>query len=167
MSLFSMVLPWWVRWTVLAAAIAAVYATGDIRGRVAVHNAWDKEKLAQAEVNNAALSQVIIRSNVLTGKLQQAQGAIDRLSKEKRNEIFRRTDGTHCLGAGAIGLLNHTTDGVPAPAASPAAEDAAGAAADTGNAASDRDIAGWIIEAQHQYELCSVRLNSLIDFVSQ
>jgi hypothetical protein len=166
MSLYSMVLPWWVRWVVLAAVIAAVYATGDIHGRVAVHDAWDKEKLAQAEVNNAALSQAIIRGNVLTGKLQQAQEAIDRLSKEKRNEVFRHTNGTRCLDAGAIGLLNHTTDSVPAPAASPAAEDAARAAADTGDAASDRDIAGWIIEAQHQYERCAVILNSLIDFVS-
>lgn len=160
MGALGLVLPWWLRWAVLAALLAAVYATGDVRGRSAVHAAWDKQKLAQAEADSAALAQAITRGNVLTGKLQQAQGAIDHLTKEKRNEIFRLTAGTRCLGAGALSLLNRTADGMPTPAASPAAEDAGEFAA------SDRDVAGWIVEAQHQYEVCAVRLGSLIDFVN-
>lgn len=160
MSLLGMVLPWWVRWAVLAALATAIYATGDIRGRSAVHAAWDKDKLAQAEADNAALQAAAVRGNELTSKLQQKQSAVDKLTQEKRNEIYRLTTGNRCLDTSAIGLLNRSADGVPTPAAGAAAENAAGAPA------SDRDVADWIIEARQQYETCSAKLSNLIDFVN-
>lgn len=108
------------------------------------------------------LEAATLRGDQLATQLTHTEATLNQKTLETSREIARLTTGRRCLDAAAVRLLNtRPGDGagpVPAAAGAPDAEAAP--------AASDSDIAGWIVNAQGQYETCRARLTSLIDFVA-
>jgi len=131
------------------AAIATLKAYQATQERQAAQAALDRLQQAQA------------RGDALQARLAAEETNRQTQAQEHAREIKRLTTGRPCLNAGTVRLLNESAGrpgaaSVPAPAGWIAAADAA--------AASDTDIAGWIDNAQRQYDTCRSRLDALIDW---
>ena len=114
-----------------------------------------------AEAALARLQEAQARGDALEERLAVEEASRQSQALEHAREIKRLTTGRPCLNAGTVRLLNESAGrpgaaSVPAPANGIAAADAA--------AASDTDIAGWIDNAQRQYDTCRSRLDALIDW---
>jgi len=114
-------------------------------------------------------------ADVLSGSLANSEAAINKLTLEKTREIHHYATGNICLNADLVRLLNTPSldqaGTMPAATGTPAAENAAEAAAATApaheipaEALTDTDVAEWIANAQGEYATCSSRLSALIDF---
>jgi hypothetical protein len=108
------------------------------------------------------LEAATLRGDQLATQLTHTESTLKQKTLETSREIARLTTGRRCLDAAAVRLLNAQPgdSAVTLPAASDNAD------AEAAPAASDSDIAGWIVTAQGQYETCRARLASLIDFVA-
>ncbi len=96
----------------------------------------------------------------LSNALSIAEGRVITKTVEVIKHVPSVTTGTTpCLGPAAISLLQPGSgQGVRPPTSEPAAEGAGALAA------SDRDVAYWIAEANSHYDICAARLNALVDF---
>lgn len=156
-----MVLPWWTRLAVLAGLVVSVWAWGDIHGHKTEQAKAAAEKLDYEQKANAALLASQARGNALTAQLQAARSSITKVKQEKQRAILALTDNRKCFDGAALGLLNARPDdkgNLSSPASSAAGKGGAS------TAASDRDVANWIIDARSRYADCAARLNALIDF---
>lgn len=96
-------------------------------------------------------------TNALAAKSQQIQ----KLQKEKRDALSQVTHGAACLDGDALRVLKQSP-GISVAADMPGTT--SGAAAADGAAATDTDVALWIVDAGAQYEQCRARLGALIDW---
>lgn len=97
--------------------------------------------------------------DILSARLSKTEDDLNQKSKEVSREIARLTTGRRCLDGNVVRLLNSPDRGagsVSETIRTPVAQD--------GAAATDTDVAGWIGNAQTQYETCRARLGDLIDF---
>jgi len=99
-------------------------------------------------------------ANDLADRLAKAEGRITTKTIEVIKYVTNTTTGTtRCLGPDTISVLQPGSNtGLRPPASVDAPEDAGSFAA------SDRDVAYFIAEANQQYDTCAVRLNTLVDF---
>ena len=121
--------------------------------------ATQERQAAQAALDR--LQQAQARGDALQARLAAEETHRQTQAQEHAREIKRLTTGRPCLNAGTVRLLNEPAiglrnSGLPAPAS--------GAAAEGAPAASDTDVAGWIDNAQRQYDACRGRLDALIDW---
>ena len=114
-----------------------------------------------AEAALLRLQEAQARGDALEARLAAEEASRQTQAQEHAREIKRLTTGRPCLNAGTVRLLNEPTGHsgtVPVPATT------SGATAADAPAASDTDIAGWIDNAQRQYDTCRSRLDALIDW---
>lgn len=127
--------------------------------------------IAQAERDNRArLERAAAAADAAVVEANARAAAADRQAQELRHALETATSATRpCLSGAAVRLLNTPAAPgagnpglrLPAHPASPAAASAT-AAADPGEpAASERDIAGWIVTARQMYDACSARVDAI------
>ena len=130
----------------------------------------EAERAQQADQYIKQLHVAVKRGDEAAAKLATAEGRIVVKTVEVIKHVPQVTTGTvQCLSGDAVSLLNPGADwGSVYPAtgqpddqspAAPAAPDRDVAAA------SDRDVAYWIADANRQYEIAAARLNALIDAI--
>lgn len=145
----------------LCGGLLAGYVVGGMKDADLYRLKADHAK-AQAKAESEArqrLEEAMHRGDKLAGQLVVTESALNKKTLEVSREVARLTTGRKCLDAAAVRLLNNPRNsGGPMPEApvQPDAED--------GAFASDSDVAGWIANAQGQYETCRARLGSLIDY---
>lgn len=123
-------------------------------------------KASQLRKENAALETYkelyageVSRGDALSAQLAQTESQLTQRTLEVSRALSKVTTGRACLGDAAVRLLNRT------PRDDPIVPEAAGpSATESGAVATDTDVAGWIGNAQWQYETCRARLGALIDF---
>ncbi|MDT4329797.1 hypothetical protein RPD76_07735 [Methylomonas sp. MV1] len=99
------------------------------------------------------------RGDALSAQLAQTETELNQRTLEVTRAVSKVTTGRACLGDAAVRVLNG------APRDDPTVPEAAGAStAESAAIATDTDVAGWIGNAQYQYETCRARLGALIDF---
>ncbi len=144
---------------------------------------WSQGELAALKLQNATTQAQVQRralaaeaaarlaAQTAQEELAQTLAANALLKQEKTHALALATTGRTCFGSATLRVLNgapglHVT-GLPAPAASAAAQDGA-AAADPdpiNTLATDADMAHWAIAAGSQFEECRARLGGLIDYI--
>lgn len=145
---------------IMLAAVAALFGSGVYSG-----HRWATTKAAAARTRAAdahlvQLHAEIRRADAAAAALATAEGRIVTKTVEVIKHVPQVTTGTTpCLSGAAVSLLNYGTDWGPyQPAGEPAAE------SPTHAAASDRDVAYFIADANRLYETCAGRLNALVDW---
>ena len=131
------------------AAIATLKADQATQERQAAQAALDRLQKAQA------------RGDALQERLAAEETNRQTQAQEHAREIKRLTTGRPCLNAGTVRLLNEPTGRSGAATVPPTAS---GTTAADAPASSDTDVAGWIDNAQRQYDTCRSRLDALIDW---
>ena len=121
--------------------------------------ATQERQAAQAALDR--LQQAQARGDALQARLAAEETNRQTQAQEHAREIKRLTTGRPCLNAGTVRLLNEPT-GHSGTATVPATT--SGATAADAPAASDTDVAGWIDDAQRQYDACRSRLDALIEW---
>ncbi|MDD4930503.1 MAG: hypothetical protein PHP85_14700 [Gallionella sp.] len=101
------------------------------------------------------------RGDTLSEKLAETESALNHKTLEVSREVSRLAVGRRCLDSNLVGVLNQPSTAASGVAAAPSSSPQA---ADAANFASDQDVGQWIIFANNQYEICSARLNALIDW---
>lgn len=138
---------WYLSGAVLGKQIAqmeAVYAN-------------EKEAAEQAYLERFAAAQK--KGDELSSRLAQSESQLTQKTKELSHALSKVTTGRACFNGATVRLLNGTDSD------NAAAHQATGASiAENGAVATDTDVAGWIGNAQGQYETCRTRLGTLIDF---
>lgn len=142
----------------LAGFVVGSLKDADIASLKTIHA---KNQAAAAEAARLRLEEAVARGDSLAARLAQTESALNKKTLEVSREIARVTAGRPCLGAGAVRLLNNANHPggvatVPQASGQPDAED--------GAVATDTDVAGWIANAQGQYETCRARLGAVIDW---
>lgn len=134
---------------------------GFMAGHTVATNAAEVDRAREAKAALVKLNEQITLGNTLSNRLAQAQGAVVVKTVEVIKHVPQVTTGRLCLDTGALGLLQpggapgtDEAPSTPAPESPPAL------------AASDRDVAYWIAEANQQYDTCSLRLNALVDYLA-
>jgi len=149
--------------TMLACAAGAGWEVGraplqvQLAQQSATHAA---EKRKAAEQAASTLQAAQARGDALSTGLLNQQTTIDQLKTEARRAIPQVTTGKPCLGPAALRVLD-SAPGLDVAGLSPAT---GGAAAEGGPVATDADIAGWVVDAGAQYEVCRARFGALIDW---
>ncbi len=127
---------------------------------ISVMKATQAEAIAATEsAARQRLQSAQDRGDILSARLSKTEDDLNQKSKEVSREIARLTTGRRCLDGNVVRLLNRADSGagsVSETTGSPVAQD--------GAAATDTDVAGWIGNAQTQYDTCRARLDGLIDF---
>ncbi|MDI1279283.1 hypothetical protein [Methylobacter sp.] len=97
--------------------------------------------------------------DTLSERLTQTESQLIQKTKELSHALSKVTTGRACFNGATVRLLNGTdTDtAVDDKTTGPSATE-------DGAVATDTDVAGWIGNAQGQYETCRARLGALIDF---
>lgn len=147
----------------LAAAGGGAWLMAEVKdGEIAtIHSDQAKAELVALRASLARIQAAKERGDTLEKRLAQAEVIRQQQAKEATSEIKRLTRGVPCLNAGTVRLLNQSSQGIhlatlPNTAGGAVAADAA--------VASDTDVAGWIDNAQRQYDKCRDRLQALIDW---
>lgn len=140
----------------LAGLVVASIKNADIANLKADHA---KQQAAAAAAARQRLEAAVARGDSLSARLAQTESALNKKTLEVSREIARVTAGRPCLGAAAVRLLNSSHDDAAAVPQAPGQPDA-----EDGAVATDTDIAGWIANAQGQYETCRARLGALINW---
>lgn len=130
------------------------------RTEIAEMQTEQAESLAAAEqLFRQRYQDEITRGDALSNQLAQTESQLTQRTLEVSRAVSQVTTGKRCLDSAAVRLLNRT------PRDDPTVPETAGAsAAESGAIATDTDVAGWIGNAQWQYDTCRARLNTLIDF---
>lgn len=148
---------------IILIALVALLGTGGL-GFYSGHNWASTRYEAQRAKDQDAYQKQMDKqrkfADELSSALAVAEGRVITRTVEVIKHVPSVTTGTTpCLGPAAIGLLQPGShQGIRPPASDSAAEDAGAFAA------SDRDVAYWIAQANQSYEACAVRLNTLVDF---
>lgn len=143
------------------AILAALIFLSGVTGGYKWHKAkTDAAMIAAITEANQRFFAEVERGDALSDRLAQAESATQTQTIEVIKYVPKVTTGAPCLSAGAVGLLNGT--GYPVKPLPSAGQPAAEATAPL--AASDRDVAYWIADANRRYDTCAERLNTLIDF---
>lgn len=120
----------------------------------------EAERARQADVYTAQLHEAIAYGSEVAAKLAAAEGRIVIKTVEVIKHVPQVTTGTTpCLSGAAVSLLNSGAD-EQRVSPNPGEPDGESPAAP---AATDRDVAYWIAEANRQYEVAAARLNAIID----
>lgn len=130
------------------------------RADIAILKASQAAALADAEqLYRRRLADEQERGFALSDKLAKTETQLTQRTLEVSRALSKVTTGRACLGNDAVRLLNR------APRDDPTVPETAGPSVTEGGAvATDTDVAGWIGNAQWQYDTCRARLNTLIDF---
>jgi len=134
---------------------------GFMAGHTVATNAAEVDRAREAKAALVKLNEQITLGNTLSNRLAQAQGAVVVKTVEVIKHVPQVTTGRLCLDTGALGLLQ--------PGGAPGTDEAPSTPATESPpalAASDRDVAYWIAEANQQYDACSLRLNALVDYLA-
>lgn len=159
LSLLSRLIPAPYRALAVLVAVLALVAGGFYAGHDWATTKAEAAKVKAAEAHIKRINQAIEHGNELTRKLAAAEARVITRTVEVVKHVPSVTSGTPCLSGAAVGLLQPGADWGPyQPAGQPAAESPAHAAA------SDRDVAYWIADANQRYETCAARLNALVDW---
>jgi len=150
--------------TFLSGAGVSLYAAQNHYQRVLADVASEAATTKAAEQAQALarLEDANRRGNELSARLDVTESALAQKTLEVSHAVARFTTGRPCLDGRAVRLLNQPTPDTPG--AGPVPEAASAPDAADAATASDTDVAGWIAQAQHQYETCRARLDALIDF---
>lgn len=126
----------------------------------------ESERARQAAAYAEQLHEAFAYGNEVAARLAAAEGKIVIKTVEVIKHVPQVTTGRLCLDADAVGLLNPGADWGPVypSAGQPADQSPSAPTAAGGNAASDRDIAYWIADANRLYETCAARMNALADW---
>lgn len=119
----------------------------------------EAERAALIEAQAREMREEIARGDGLAAQLAVAEGQIIVKTVEVIKHVPIVTTGRKCLDAAAVGVLQPGTAAAPSPASGEP-----DAARTDASAASDRDVAFWIADANQRYETCAARLNALIDW---
>lgn len=139
--------------------MTALFTGGFATGKDWAETHAAAERAALVEEQDRLLHAEIARGNTLAAQLAAAEGRIVIKTVEIIKHVPTVTTGRKCLDPAAVSLLQ---PGAAAPqSAAPGKPDAESAGAP---AASDRDVAFWIADANQQYDTCAARLNALIDW---
>ena len=125
--------------------------------------------IAQAERDNRArLERAAAAADAAVVEANARAAAAERTAKELRNDLAKTTSSSRaCLSGAAVGLLNASSgasgSGMRMPETTTGSGSTASAAStDSGQlAASERDIAEWIVTARSMYETCVARIDAL------
>ncbi len=140
---------------VALALLAGGFYTGYDWHRTKTDAAMVKEREAQLVQLNAQIK----RADAASEKLAAAEGRIVTKTVEVIKYVPQVTTGRLCLDAVAVGMLQPDYPwGTDKATGKHAAESPSHAAA------SDRDVAYWIADANRSYETCAERLNALADW---
>lgn len=145
----------------LCGCLLAGYVVGGMKDADLYRLKSDHAK-AQAKAESEArqrLEEAMHRGDKLAGQLVVTESALNKKTLEVSREVARLTTGRNCLDGAAVRLLNSPRDSGGTVPEAPIQSDA-----EDGAFASDSDVAGWIANAQGQYETCRARLGSLIDY---
>jgi|WetSurMetagenome_2_1015567.scaffolds.fasta_scaffold205328_3 hypothetical protein len=135
--------------------------SGFMAGHTVATNAAEAQRAKEANAALVKLNEQIALGNTLSNRLAQAQGAAIVKTVEVIKHVPQVTTGRLCLDTGALGLLQ--------PGGAPGTHEASSTSAAENTsalAASDRDVAYWVAEANQQYDTCSLRLNALVDYLA-
>lgn len=146
------------------------FAAGMFSGGIPVHyvmdaritqikDAYIKQHDKAETLARQRLEEAVAEGNELASRLAQTESTLNKQAFEVSHEIAQHTSGRACLSASAVRLLNHPDSRA---ASMPGAAKQLDAKSET--AATDTDIANWIINTQSQYETCRSRLAALIDW---
>jgi prophage endopeptidase len=153
---------------IIGFVIASVFVGTLQEGRIdALRLEHMNDKLQQADAQTAALRAAQRRFTLAEARGNQLQSELDakidlylKTYEEKRHAINLLTERRVCLNAPTVRLLNSadgdTATNLPTPAT--------GITAQSDAIATDTDVAGWIANAQQQYDTCRARLDALIDW---
>ncbi|WFP51395.1 hypothetical protein PL263_05040 [Methylomonas sp. EFPC3] len=135
-----------------------VYVTEAVMGeRIAIMEASQaKAVAASAQIYHRRFVDEKARGDALSNRLAHTESDLILRTLEVTRAVSKVTTGRACLGDAAVRLLNGAPRTVPQAAGASVAESAA--------IATDTDVAGWIGNAQGQYETCRARLGALIDY---
>lgn len=142
---------------IVAAISALVGGTVGYKVHKSFTDAELVEQLAEAHKNR---DEALKLNDELSRKLSEAEGSITTRTVEVVKYVPKVTTGKPCLSSDAVGLLQ--------PTGNQGATKTDGKSDDKGAeplAASDRDVAYWIAEANRLYDVCAERQHSLIDYV--
>lgn len=97
--------------------------------------------------------------DTLSERLAKTESQLTQKTKELSHALSKVTAGRACFNDATVRLLNHANGNDSADYQTTGA-----LATENGAVATDTDVAGWISNAQGQYEICRARLGTLIDF---
>jgi hypothetical protein len=145
-------LPWYVRWLALAAAIAAAGSYGWVSGARHTQDRWDADVAAQEVIQ----SKIAVRQAEATVQIVEKYNTNTKVIKEKGDEIIRAVPNYIPLDscpapAGERVLLDAAATGGPIPDAAAVAHAAP---------ASARDVTATVTA---NYEACLLNSEQLID----
>lgn len=148
--------------TMIAASLVAAIAL--FMSGLGVGIKWESGRNAEAQVKaqneyQTKYQEAIDHGNALAEKLAIEQGIIHTRTVTVIKNIPGVTDDKPCLSPDALRLLNGSdATGMPETGGESISKTYRNLAA------TDRDIANWIADAQDQYGQCAKQLNALIDF---
>lgn len=103
------------------------------------------------------------RADAASAALSVAEARVITKTVEVIKYVPSVTTGTvHCLSGAAVSLLQPGSGGGPQPAAVQLV-----AESPANLAASDRDVAYWIADANRLYEVCAERINGAVDYYAE
>jgi len=139
-------------------AVATSLCMGFYTGQNWANTKYEAQRAKEQAAYRKALDTQIKRGNELSDKLAKAEARITVKTVEVIKYVPTVTTGTTpCLSPAAVSLLQPgSAQGIRPPASEPATEGAGALAA------SDRDVAYWIAEANQLYDTCALRLNTLV-----
>lgn len=140
--------------------LAALFSSGVGVGHHWASTTAEVERTKEARAALVKLNKQIARGNSLSDQLSKAEATVITKTVEVIKHVPIVTTGRLCLGADAVSLLQPAADTASQPPASPPAAESPPALA-----ASDRDVAFWIADANAQYDTCALRLNALVDYL--
>lgn len=147
------------------------YSRGYEEGEKDEYRKWAGYQSEALEQAQAALAEATTRYTAEVERAQQLQktvavtkAQVAKLRREKEDAIRKYVDERRqCLSADAVRLLNDQPAN-PGGVSNDAAASGTGTAGGTtaGTAASEGDVARWIIDAREQYANCAAQVNAWV-----
>ncbi|MCK9386128.1 MAG: hypothetical protein M0Q15_16075 [Nevskia sp.] len=145
------------RFWIMLACVAALFGGGVYSGHRIATTQADAARTRSADAYLKRLAAETRRADSLAAQLVAAEGRIVTKTVKVIRYVPSVTAGTPCLSGAAVGLLQPGSDwGLVETPGQPAGESPAHLAA------SDRDVAYWIADANRLYETCAERMNALV-----
>lgn len=147
------------------------YSRGYEAGEQDEYRKWANFQSEAMEQAQAALAEATVRYTAEVERSQELQRTLAvtrsraaKLKREKEDAIRQYvSDRRQCLSADAVRVLNDQSEnpgGVSNDAAATGTGTAGGTA--TGAAASEGDVARWVIDAREQYANCAAQVNAWV-----
>lgn len=142
------------------ALLAALFGSGVGVGHHWASTAAEAQRVKERDAYIAQIGIQLRRADVLSAQLSQAEARVITRTVEVIKHVPIVTTGRLCLGADAVSLLQLQPPADPDETPRPPDAESPPALA-----ASDRDVAFWIADANAQYDTCALRLNALVDYL--